>query len=187
MLDATDKQKEQLRALGDVEAAINGFARLIEDFRDRLGSADVDSLLQDFDRVVTEILCPENEDEQVESVLLESYRLENEVGAEAVIELLKGLSNGNPRLRERYVDALANAEKWSEVVKTIRHVERSHLSRRELEHGLFACAKTAVFDWANDMMKQHQNEYDDNAARLFRRELSRQYPEIGTDAPGGMP
>lgn len=99
--------------------------------------------------------------------------------------MLRGLASGQPRLRERYVDALASAKMWSEVTKMVAQVERAKLSRLKLEHGLFAYAKTGVFDCANEMMTQHQNEYDDNAARLFRREVSRQHPELGKDVSGG--
>lgn len=185
LLNAATKQKEELFAHGDLQAAADGFAGLIGEFRDHLSSADVTSLLQDFDKVVMEILCPEIEDEQVEVVLLQSDRLEEEVGAEAVIELLRGLVNGQPRLRERYVDALASAGMWHEIAKTVKQVERAQLSRRELEHGLFACAKTGLSDCANEMMRQHQNEYDDNAARLFRQEVRRKYPEFRKGLSGG--
>lgn len=185
LVTAANQLREELLAHSDLQLAADGFAKLVEGFRNQLGSVDANSLLQDFDRVVAEILCPESEDEQVEAVLLEAHRLEEEVGPEAVIELLRGLANGQPRLRERYVDALASAKMWSEVTKTVRQVERAQLSRLELEHGLFACAKTGLSDCANEMMRQHQNEYDDNAARLFRREVSRQHPELGKDASGG--
>jgi nucleoside phosphorylase len=185
LLDIVDKQKDEVFALDNFEAAADGFAKLMENFRNQLSSGKANSLLQAFDRVVTEILCPENKDEQVESLILESDRLEEEVGPEAVIELLQGFASSKPRLRERYVDALVSAEIWDEVITTIRHVDSSHLSRRELEHGIFAGAKMGLLDWASELMMRHHNDYDDNGARLFRREVVRKHPEIGTDASGG--
>lgn len=185
LVGLADKQKEALLAHGDLQVAVDRFSILMEDFRNQLNSADANLLLKDFDRVVREILCPDNKDEQVESLLLESDRLEEQVGPHAVIELLGGTATTDRRVRERYVDALASVEMWAEVVKTIRHVERAQLSRRELEHGIFACAETGLSNCASEMMTQHKNEYDDNGARLFRREMSRQHPEIEKDASGG--
>jgi hypothetical protein len=129
-----------------------------------------------------DVLCPEDEDDEVESLLLVSARLEEEVGAEAVIELLRGSVTKSLRVRERYVEALASAKKWTEIAQIVEQVKDEELSRGELEHGLFACANLGLFDRANAMMRQHQVEYDDNAAKLFRREVSRQYPQIGEEA-----
>lgn len=185
LLEAADRLKEELIALDDLQMMADGFAKLIEDFRAQLGSEKADSLLQSFDRVVTEILYPEKEDEQEEALLLEATRLEEEVGPEAVIELLRGFASGRPPIRERYVDALATAERWDEVVNTVKNLDSAELTRRELEHGIFAGAKTGAPDYASELMMRHQHEYDDNGARLFRREVLRQYPEMGKDASGG--
>jgi nucleoside phosphorylase len=185
LLEAADRLKEELLPLDDLQMMADAFAKLIEDFRARLGSAKADSLLQSFDRVVTEILYPEKQNEQDEALLLEATRLEEEVGPEAVIELLRGFASGSPPIRERYVDALANAERWDEVIDTVRNLDSADLTRRELEHGIFAGAKTRVPDYASELMMRHQHEYDDNGARLFRREVLRQYPGMGKDASGG--
>jgi nucleoside phosphorylase len=185
LLDSADKLKEGLVAFGDLQAGVSGFASLMETFRNQLNSPDANSLLQEFDRVIREILCPDNKDEEVESLLLESDRLEELAGPQAVVEFLKGLGRAKPRLRERYVDALASANMWPDVVDTLRHVEHAQLSRRELEHAIFACAKTGLLDCATEMMKRHRNEFVDNAARVFRREVSLQHPEIGREASGG--
>ncbi len=185
LMNAAIALREEVLAHKDLQLAADEFAKLADRFRTQLGSGDANSLLEDFDKVVTEILIPESKDEQLEAVLLEANRLEEEVGPEAVIELLRDLAKGYPRLRERYVDALASAKRWSEVTKTVGQVERAELSRLELEHALFAYAKTGQFDCANEMMRQHHGEYDDNAAKLFRREVGRQHPEIGKDPSGG--
>ena len=185
LVTAANQLRDELLTHSDLQRAVDGFAKLVEGFRNQLGSGDANLLIQDFDRVVKEILCPESKDEQVEAVLLKANRLEEEVGPEAVIELLRGLANAQPRLRERYIDALASANMWSEVAKTVGHVEYAKLSRLELEHGLYSCAKTGLFDCANEMMARHQSEYNDNAAKLFRREAIRQHPEIGKDSSGG--
>lgn len=184
IMGSASQLKEDLLVHGGLQLAADGFARLVEDFRNQLSSTEADSLLQDFDRVVQEILCPESKDEQVEAVLLESDKLEEEAGPEAVIELLSGLVNEAPRLRERYVEVLAGVNMWPVIVETVSHVEHSQLSRRELEHALFAYAKMGSFDIAIEIMKRHRNEYDDRFAKIFRQEVSRQYPEFRKDAPG---
>ena len=70
LLDAVDKQKEILSARGKVQAAADGFEKLVGDFRKQLNSSEADSLLQDFDRVVMDVLCPEDEDEPGSGLLL---------------------------------------------------------------------------------------------------------------------
>jgi nucleoside phosphorylase len=181
LLDAAEEQRETLLAGGQLEVAADGFARLIENFRNRISSPDADLLLQNFDGVVIETLCPEDdEDEQVQSLLMESDRLDEDVGVEAVIDLLRTHANvgASPALRERFIDALASAERWGEIVQLFGRFHHTELSRRELEHGVFACAKSGQFECAKEMMRQHHNKYDDNAGRLFRREIGKQYQQV---------
>lgn len=181
LLDAADKQKEALASGGPLEVAVHEFARLIEDFRNHIRSPGANLLLQDFDRVIVETLYPrDDEDDQVQSLLVESSRLEEELGIDAVIDLLRGRTNvvATAALRERYIDALAKAEKWPEIVQLLERLDHSELSRRELENSIFACAKSDLFERATEIMRQHKNKYGDNAGKLFRREIGRQYPQI---------
>jgi len=183
LLDAADKQKETLTAAAQLQATADGFEKLVRDFRKQLNSPNADSLLRDFDGVVMDVLCPEDEDDKVESLLLESARLDEDVGAAAVIELLKGSVMMSRRIRERYVEALASAEKWAEIAQMVGRIKEEELSGGELEHGVLACAKLGLFDQVNAMMRQHQVKYDDKAAKLFRRKVSQQYSQIGKEAP----
>lgn len=185
LLEAVTREKEKLLAHGDMPAMRDAFARLATGFRSQLGSEDAISLLRDFDNVVTKIVRPENIDDEIENILIQANRLEEEVGAEAVVDLLKGYATGSTRLRERYVDALANCKMWPEVVKAVDQVGREDLSRLELEHGVFACAKTGMIESASELLKQHRSEYDDNPAKLFRQGITRQYPAIVTFVTGG--
>ncbi len=181
LLNAAEVQKEILLAGGQLEAAVDGFAKLIEDFRNQINSPDANLLLQDFDKVISETLCPEDDgDNHVRSLLMESDRLEEGVGVEAVIDLLKACKNltSAPALRERYIGTLASAERWPEIVQFLERLDDPDLSRSELEHGAFACAKSGVFERVGEIMRQHQTKYDDNAGKLFRREIVRQYPQI---------
>jgi nucleoside phosphorylase len=177
LLDQADEENARLSVHRNVQVAADRFAALTDAYRKQLNSADAVALLQDFDRVVTDILCPEREDDVVNSLLLESERLEEEIGADAVIELLRVPATRNARLRERFVDALANMKMWSEVLEALASVERVQLSRRELEHGLFACVKTGSTDKATEMMREHTKQYSDNAARFFREEVRRLHPQ----------
>jgi adenosylhomocysteine nucleosidase len=170
LLEAAEKAKEQLFS-GNVRGTVESFSTLIEEFRNQLSSADADSLLQQFDQVVLQILSPEPEEEMVQSLILESDRLEEEIGSEAVIELLNTVANKNPQLRERYVDALATTGKWPVVLREVSAIDPATLSRRELENGLYACANTGTIECADAMMKEHQNRYTDNAATLFRNDF----------------
>lgn len=170
LLEAADEAKEQLFS-GNVRGTAELFSTLIEEFRNQLRSADGDSLLQQFDQVVLQILAPEPEEDMVQSLILESDRLEEEVGSEAVIELLKDVANKNPQLRERYVDALATSAKWPAVLREVSAIDPASLSRRELENGLYACVNTGTIERADAMMKEHENKYNDNAGTLFRNEF----------------
>jgi nucleoside phosphorylase len=186
LLNAAEEQKEILLAGGQLQAAVNGFAKLITDFRSQIDSPEANRLLQDFDRVVSETLRPENdEDEQVRSLLMECNRLEEEVGMEAVIELLEGRGNLTDAvaLRERYVGALASTERWAEIVQFLGQLECTDLLRSELEHGVFACAKCGSLGRVKELMRRHQDMYDDNAGRLFRSAMGGQYPQIVEQRP----
>ena len=181
LLDAAEKQKEILLAGGQLEVAVDQFAKLIDNFRNQINSPDANALLRDFDRVVAETVNPEDDDDQeIQSLLMECGRLEEQLGVEAVIELLKGHANiaAVPALRERYVNALATAEKWSEIVRLVEGLDDTQLLRSELEHSAFAYAKSRLFESANKMLKQHQNKYVDNAGKLFRRGIVKQYPQL---------
>jgi nucleoside phosphorylase len=146
---------------------------LVKSFRMELLSPEADGLLRDFDTVVATMLCPADASENTESTLLQADRLQEENGPEAVIEMLNGLWKTDPRIRERYLDALAAANHWPAVLGVATAVEPAVLSRRELEHGLFSCAKTSRPDCAEPLMEIHK-QHTDNAAQLFRRELKRQ-------------
>jgi nucleoside phosphorylase len=170
LLKAADEAKEALFS-GNVRGTAESLSTLIEQFRNQLRSPDVDSLLRQFDQVVLQILSPDPEEEMVESLILESDRLEEEIGSEAVIEFLKDVANKNPQLRERYVDALATTGEWPAVLREVSAIDPANLSRRELENGLYACANTGTIEDADAMMKEHENKYNDNAGALFRNEF----------------
>lgn len=184
LLEAAEKVKEDLLVDGRLPEAAKRFVDLIENFRTQLSLQKALSLLQGFDQVVAAVLCPEDENEQVESVLLQAEKLEEEAGTEAVIEFLREFVSSDPQIRERYVDALAASKKWSEVVRLIRNIDPTELSRLELEHGFYACAEKGETDYAKALMKRHDSAYDDKAAVIFRREVSRRYSNIQYDGSG---
>jgi hypothetical protein len=181
LLDAAAKQQDALSASDKLDEAADGFAKLIEDFRKKIRSQNADLLLRDFDGVIMETLHPkDDEDDQVQALLMESSRLEEEVGAEAVIDLLKNREKVLiiAALRERYIDALAKAEKWSEIVQLLEKLDSNELSRSELQNSALACSKVGTFERAKEILTSHKTKYADNAGKLFRREICQRYPQF---------
>ncbi len=60
---------------------------------------------------------------------------------------------------------------WTELAAFFLEQQPDGLSRRELEHGIFGCAKSGRGDQATEMMQLHESEYRDNAATLFRETM----------------
>jgi nucleoside phosphorylase len=185
LLEAAEDVKANLLADRAVKTASNRLSALLGEFRQRVNLPGLDVLLHDADNVVAAILSPEDDNEKLDSILLQADKLEEEVGMEAVIPFLVEYVGRDPRLRERYVDALATMKNWSEVVETLSKVEQVQLSRLELEHGFTAFAETGRLQDAKTLLTQHEREYPDNAAKVFREHVSRRYPDIDAKAPGG--
>jgi hypothetical protein len=156
---------------------------LLATFRSDLGPA-ADVMLQDFDQVVAEILLPDADDDPTESLLLEADRLEEEVGPSAVIELLRDLFASKPKLRQRYIDALARAEEWEKIRSVLGPLALESLTRSELEHGIFAFSKVEPLESAVTMLKHYVDRYTDNAAKLYARELRQRNPGLHLPALG---
>jgi hypothetical protein len=173
-MDALNEARQRLDGHKDIQIAANEIRQIVDEYKTRLGSIAANKLLRDFDNVVITILYPEDADEGIQSLLLEADRLEEDAGAEAVVDLLKGMAGKHKRLRERYIDALAQADMWPEVANIVTQVDIMQLSRSELEHGIFACSKIGIPERVNDMLQRHQDDYIDNAAKLFREEMRRQ-------------
>jgi hypothetical protein len=144
---------------------------------DLLGRAK-SAVLQGFDQVVLAILCPDQENQQVESLLLQADKLEEETGADAAAEFLKEFIGVHPLIRERYIDALATSHKWAEIAELVIQIDVDQLSRLELEHGFSACAETGHSERAAVLIKQHENVHSDNSAKMFRQQIGRRYPKI---------
>jgi len=178
LLKAFDEEKERVLAHRDSQAAAEAFSAMATRYRAQLDSADAIELLKDFDKVVSEILFPNSMGEDVDSLLLQADRLEEDIGVDAALELLKHTANEHPLVRERYVDALASKNMWREVVETIGQVDISNMSRRELENGIFACAKVNNSTFGKLMLERHISTYDDGAARLFRQQVMRQNANV---------
>jgi nucleoside phosphorylase len=185
LLDGTARQVEAYVADGNSERAANALAQILSNYREKVGSVEVDALLADFDSVVLGILFVDVDGERVDAVLAQATRLEEESGPDAAIQLLAGVARDAPRLRERYVDTLATVRQWQELVDVIGPVPHADLSRRELECGILAQANLEQTDIARDLMLQHRIDYQDNAAKLFRRQVARQYPMIAPRDPTG--
>jgi hypothetical protein len=169
LVESAEKEKDRLLIHRDTQRTADAMTILLQKYNATLRAQDI-ALLRDFDNVVLTILCPDEDDGGVETLLLEADRLEEEVGIEAVIELLSEPGSPHPRLRERYLDALATAQRWPVIMGAISSTDVATFSRRELEHAIFACVKMNHPERARELLHQHEQQYTDNAAKIFRRE-----------------
>ncbi len=177
---STDLRKELL-ATGDLKTAASGISRLADDYRTQLGSTGVDKLLQDFDRVVVETICP-TDDDQIGTALVEGDRLEEEVGPAAAAEFLSAFT-GEAVLRERYVEVLSILQRWSVIIDTLEELDPDSVSRSELENLIFAYAKTDAFGLAKSTLDLYRDRYNDNGARMLRQQLTVQFAGLrGADS-----
>ena len=183
LVKSSTELREQLFVTGDLQAAVNGFTTLADDYRNQLGSNDVDTLLHDFDRVVTETVCP-SDHEHIEAVLLEADRLEEQIGPQAVAEFLGDLSREDPRLRQRYVEVLAVLQNWTDIIEMLNDVEPDSMSRSELDELTFSYAKTDDFGSAEQTLQLHRSRYDDSSAQMFRKQLVAQFGGLRKNSDG---
>ena len=175
--------KERLLVTGDLQTAVNGFAALADDYRNQLGSNEVDTLLYDFDRVVAETVCP-TDDEQIGAVLLEADRREEDIGPQAAAEFLSGLPREDPRLRQRYVETLSVLQNWSGIIEALREVEHDQMSRGELDSLILAYARTDDFGSARTTLQLHRGRYDDRSAQMYRQQLMAQFVGLRENGDG---
>ena len=178
--------KERIMATAELETVADEFSKLATNYRNELGTSEADAVLKDLDRVVESVLCPTN-DEHLEALLLESDRLHEEVGPEAVVEFLAEGTQGDATLRERLVRALSDLQSWSKVIETLQHIEQTELSRAELEDKLFAYVQTNEVVPAQETFRLHQSLYDDNGAEMFRQQLAVQHSWLCKDRDGARP
>lgn len=184
LLVSSEEAKERFRVDGDVSKATKRVAELIEEFRNEVGPSNVDAVLKDFDEVVLAILCPGEENQQVESLLLQAAKLDEDTGAAAAADFLKEFVGLNILIRERYIDALATSQRWSDIAALVKEIDETQMSRLELEHAFSACAETGLSDRASALIRQHLIAYGDNSAKVFRRHVIRRYSNIEVDLSG---
>jgi hypothetical protein len=178
LLDVAEAAKNALLSDGDVLKTAKSLTEALDRYRSEIGSLNVMTVMQGFDEVVLSILCPDQEDLRVESLLLQADKLEEETGADAAAEFLKEFVGLNSAIRERYIDALATSHKWQEIAELVNQVDVTQLSRLELEHGFSASAETGLFERASTLIKQHENVHKDNSAKMFRTQVTKRYPKI---------
>jgi nucleoside phosphorylase len=184
LLDVAEAAKNALLSDGDVSSTAQSLTDALVRYRSEIGSLSVITVMQGFDEVVLSILCPDQEEQQVESLLLQAEKLEEETGADAAAEFLKEFVGLHPAIRERYIDTLATSHNWQEITELIIQIDVTQLSRVELEHGFSACAETGLSDRASALIKQHESAHKDNAAKMFRTQVTKRYPKIEYDHSG---
>jgi hypothetical protein len=184
LLDVAEVAKNTLLSDGHVSKTVESLTEALGRYHSEMGSLDVMAVMQGFDEVVLSILCPDQEDVQAESLLLQAEKLEEETGADAVAEFLKEFVGLHLAIRERYIDALATSHKWQQIADLVNQIDRTQLSRLELEHGFSASAEMGLFERASMLIKQHENVHKDNSAKMFRMQVTKRYPKIEYGHPG---
>jgi nucleoside phosphorylase len=161
----------------EIDRVIGAVVTAVGEYRHTMASAAADALMHDFDEVVVQIVLPDSEDPQDSgtSLLGEASRLHEEQGPQAVVDYLKDNVAAGIEVRERYIDALAELEKSSEILAVLQSVPCGDLTRLELEHGLFACGRLGRDAAFREMWSRHAAEFDDAPAKLLRQELSRRF------------
>jgi nucleoside phosphorylase len=184
LLDVAEVAKNALLSDRDVTSTAKILTEALERYRSEIGSLSVMTVMQGFDEVVLSILCPDQQGQEVESLLLQAEKLEEETGADAAAEFLKEFVGLHPAIRERYIDTLATLRKWQEITELVIPIDVTQLSRLELEHGFCACAETGLSDRASTLIKQHVSAHKDNSAKMFRTQMTKRYSKIVYDHTG---
>ena len=174
LVKSSAELKQHVLATGDLAAAAEGFSSLAENYCAQFSSDDVELLLRSFDGVVGATVCL-TDDDHITAVVLEVDRLEEEVGTEAVVEYLKERWREDPRLRQRYVEALSDSRDWPTIVDTLEGDEEDGLVRGELEALVLANANMQKLERAAALLRAHGHRYDDRGGNLFRRQMSLQF------------
>ena len=177
LMQSSMSLKERLIATRDLQIAAEGFVALADGYRRQLGSNGVDLLLCNFDRVVTETMCP-SDDEEIGAVLLEADRREEDIGPHAAAEYLSEFPRNDLRLRQRYVETLSVLQDWSGIIDVLNDIEHERMSRSELDNLIFGYANTRDFGSAAAALRSHRYRYDEPSAQIFRQTLLVQFLEL---------
>ena len=174
LIDSSTEVRDRLLLTGDLEVAAKAFEALAENYRNQVGSSNVDPILRDFDRVIMETLSP-SDDDQVGELLLEADRLEEDIGPEAAAEYLSELSLEDTRLRQRYVSALDDSRNWTAIINVLKEIHFDDMSRVECEALIFAYANNDDFKSVKSVLEFHHNRYEEASAQMFRRQVTAQF------------
>lgn len=168
LIQEASSVRDKLAEDSDIDAAELRLVSALEAYRTQRPTVESNATLSAFDRVATELIFPQSEDDDVRLQLLAADRVEEQEGADGVVAFLQGVKPRAPRLRERYIDALERTSQWQEIVTEQEGLDPSMMGRAELEHCVYACAHTGAIDRANQLLDCHRREFDDPAGSLFR-------------------
>ena len=177
LVDSSVEVRERLLRTGDLQTAAEALTTLVDGYRNQVNLNDVDVLLGDFDRVIVETLSP-SDDDQLGSLILEADRLEENIGPEAAAEYLSGLPLEDPRLRQRYVEALSVLQNWTAIIDILQHIELDQLSRDEYENLMVAHANSNDIESAKTVLRLYRSRYDEPSAQMFQEQLTAKFVEL---------
>jgi hypothetical protein len=161
-----------------IDVAADTIIEEVTNYRSGMASAAADALIADFDDVVIQIVFADAEqtNDGQAHVLAEADKLVEDAGMQEVADFLRERLEVGPLIRERYVDALEEIGATALIVEVAQFAGPADLSRRELEHAMFACGKEGRDDLAKQLWTRHCSEFDDSAAGVTRQELIRRFP-----------
>jgi nucleoside phosphorylase len=104
LLDRAEAVKIEFLATRDISKAVQQFSQLANQYADHVAVESARLMLANFDRVVTDALSPSTAaDDEMDALMLEAQRLDEEVGPAAAVDLLWPFADVHPRVRERLV------------------------------------------------------------------------------------
>jgi nucleoside phosphorylase len=161
-----------------VDMAADIVVNAVNKYRENMACEAANALVADFDSIVVHVISADDErtDDRQEVVLAEADRLAEDAGTQAVVDFLKDKTGMGSRVRERYIDALDEIGAAASIVELALSVGPPNLTRRELEHAMFACAGEGRNDSIEALWTRHVSEFGDAAAEVTRQELIRRFP-----------
>lgn len=164
----------------DQERAARTVRQAYGKYRRSITSASAEAMIRDLDEVVTQIVFPGTgpSERQAAPVLVEADRVYEAQGAEGLVDYLRDHVAAGADVRQRYVEGLAELDRFPEIVAVVGSVPCADLTRSELENGMFACGRLGRQTPLAELWSRHAAEFDDAPASLLRQQFSRQFSHL---------
>ncbi|MGC2780137.1 MAG: 5'-methylthioadenosine/S-adenosylhomocysteine nucleosidase [Bradyrhizobium sp.] len=164
----------------DQERVVRTITQAYGNYRRSIASAAAEAMIRDLDEVVTQIVFPGagTSDQQASPVLIEADRIYEAQGAKGLVDYLGDRIAAGPDVRERFVEGLAELDRFPEIVAVVCSVPCADLTRIELENGMFACGRLGRQAPLGELWSRHSAEFNDAPATLLRQQVLRQFTHL---------